>query len=49
MTATGTQAREQRFLKVYQKVTRLISMVLDHQQVMDAIVRMLPEELDVDA
>ena len=49
MTATGTQAREQRFLKVYQKVTRLISMVMDHQQVMDAIVRMLPEELEVDA
>jgi PAS domain S-box-containing protein len=41
--------REQRFLKVYQKVTRLISMVMDHQQVMDAIVRMLPEELGVDA
>ena len=41
--------RERRFLKVYQKVTRLISMVMDHQQVMDAIVRMLPEELDVDA
>ncbi len=49
MTATETQAREQRFLKVYQKVTRLISMVMDHQQVMDTIVRMLPEELDVDA
>jgi PAS domain S-box-containing protein len=41
--------RERRFLKVYQKVTRLISMVMDHQQVMDAIVRMLPEELGVDA
>ena len=49
MTATGTAAREKRFLKVYQKVTRLISMVMDHQQVMDAIVRMLPEELGVDA
>jgi len=49
MTVTATLTREQRFLKVYQKVTRLISMVLDHQQVMDTIVRMLPEELDVDA
>ncbi len=49
MTATGTQTREQRFLKVYQKVTRLISMVMDHQQVMNTIVRMLPEELGVDA
>jgi PAS domain S-box-containing protein len=49
MTQAVTQARERRFLKVYQKVTRLISMVMDHQQVMDAIVRMMPEELDVDA
>ncbi|RUM34124.1 MAG: PAS sensor protein [Desulfobulbus sp.] len=49
MTKAGQQARERRFLKVYQKVTRLISMVMDHQQVMDAIVRMMPEELDVDA
>lgn len=49
MTEVGTLAREQRFLKVYQKVTRLISMVMDHQQVMDAIVRMLPDELGVDA
>jgi len=43
------QSKEQRYLHVYQKVTRLISMVLDHQQVMDTIVRMLPEQLDVDA
>lgn len=49
MTAAGIQTREDRFLKVYQKVTRLISMVMDHQQVMDTIVRMLPEELGVDA
>jgi len=49
MTVKGTQTREQGFLKIYQKVTRLISMVLDHQQVMDAIVRMLPDELEVDA
>lgn len=49
MIETAKQTREQRFLTVYQKVTRLISMVLDHQQVMDTIVRMLPEQLDVDA
>ncbi len=49
MTQLPEQTREQRFLKVYQKVTRLISMVLDQQQVMDTIVRTLPEQLDVDA
>ncbi len=49
MTQAATQDRERRFLKVYQKVTRLTSMVMDYQQVMDAIVRMMPEELDVDA
>ena len=49
MVELPEQTREQRFLKVYQKVTRLISMVLDHQQVMDTIVQTLPEQLDVDA
>ncbi len=49
MAQLPEQTREQRFLKVYQKVTRLISMVLDQQQVMDTIVRTLPEQLDVDA
>ena len=43
------QAKEQGFLKVFKKVTRLISMVLDHQQVMDTIVSSLPELLDIDA
>lgn len=37
------------FLKVYQEVTRLISMVHDPQQVMDLVVRSLPKLLEVDA
>ncbi len=44
-----TIIREQEYLKVYQKVTRMISMVLDHQQVMDTIVDSLPGLLNVDA
>jgi len=44
-----TQTKEQGFLKVFKKVTRLISMVLDHQQVMDTIVSSLPDLLDIDA
>ena len=35
-------ANELKYLKVFQKVTKLISMVLDHQQVMGTIVRELP-------
>jgi PAS domain S-box-containing protein len=41
--------KEQKFLKVFQKVTKMTSMVLDHQQVMDTIVRSLPDLLSVDA
>lgn len=44
-----TIIREQEYLKVYQKITRMISMVLDHQQVMDTIVDTLPGLLSVDA
>jgi len=40
---------EFKYLQVLQKVTKLISMVLDHQQVMDTIVRELPGLLDIDA
>ena len=40
---------ELKYLKVFQKVTKLISMVLDHQEVMDTIVRELPGLLDIDA
>ncbi len=43
------QSKEQRYLQVFQNVTRLISMVLDHQQVMDTIVKSLPDLLDIDA
>ena len=40
---------ELKYLNVFQKVTKLISMVLDHQQVMDTVVRELPGLLDLDA
>jgi PAS domain S-box-containing protein len=41
--------KEQEYIKVFQKVTKMTSMVLDHQQVMDTIVRSLPDLLEVDA
>jgi two-component system, NtrC family, sensor kinase len=41
--------KERGFLKVFQEVTRLISMIHDPQQVMDLVVRRLPELLEVDA
>ncbi len=41
--------QEQKYLKVFQKVTKLTSMVLDHQQVMDTIVHSLPDLMAVDA
>jgi two-component system, NtrC family, sensor kinase len=44
-----TLLQEQKYLKVFQKVTKLTSMVLDHQQVMDTIVRTLPDLMAVDA
>jgi two-component system NtrC family sensor kinase len=47
-TVTKT-SKEQEYLQVFQKVTRLISMVLDPQQVMDTVVHRLPTLLDVDA
>jgi len=43
------QSKEQRYLQVFQEVTRLISVDLDHQQVMDTIVCGLPDLLDIDA
>ncbi len=48
-TDTAAKTRERQFLEVFQKVTKMVSMVLDHQQVMDTIVRTLPELFDVDA
>lgn len=49
MTAAADQQKERGYLAILQKVTRLISMVLDPQQVMDLVVRRLPELLEVDA
>lgn len=42
-------SREQQFLDIFQKVSRLTSMAFDHQQIMDTIVRGLPGLLDIDA
>lgn len=47
--ATAAPSREQQFLAVFQKVTRLTSLALDHQEVMDTIARGLPELLAIDA
>ena len=41
--------KESDYLEVFQEVTRLISTVHDPQQVMDLVVKRLPELLDVDA
>ena len=49
MTAVSDQQKERGYLEIFQKVARLISMVLDPQQVMDLVVRRLPELLEVDA
>lgn len=43
------QQKEGVFLDVFQEVTRLLSMAGDPQQVMDLVVRRLPELLEVDA
>lgn len=42
-------SKEREYLKVFQKVTRLVSMVLAPQQVMDLVVHRLPELLAIDA
>lgn len=47
--ATENRQKEGDFLKVFQEVTRLISMVHDPQQVMDLVVMRLPQLLEVDA
>jgi two-component system, NtrC family, sensor kinase len=49
MTTVTEQNRERGYLEIFQEVARLISMVLDPQQVMDLVVRRLPELLEVDA
>ena len=43
------QSRERRFLDIFHKVTSRTAMVLDHQEVMETIVRALPELLGIDA
>lgn len=48
-SANGGPSREHQFLAVFQKVTRLTSQALDHQEVMDTIARGLPELLAIDA
>lgn len=49
VTAGGTPGRDRQYLEVFHRVTRLLAMVIDHQEVMDTIVRSLPELLDIDA
>ncbi|MHB1348813.1 MAG: GAF domain-containing protein [Desulfobulbaceae bacterium] len=49
MSGVTDQERERGYLEIFQEVARLISMVLDPQQVMDLVVRRLPELLEVDA
>ncbi len=49
MTKVTEQTREQGFLEIFQKITQMTSMVLDHQKVMDTVVNKLPELLSVDA
>lgn len=46
---TERNHKEGDFLKAFQEVTRLISMVHDPQQVMDLVVKRLPQLLEVDA
>ena len=41
--------KDREYLKVFQKVTKLVSMVQDPQQVMDLVVSRLPELLAIDA
>ncbi len=47
--ASAIRPKESDYLEVFQEVTRLINMVHDPQQVMDLVVRRLPELLEVDA
>ncbi len=49
MESQTVSSKEQEYLKVFQEVAKIISMVLDPQQVMDLVVGRLPELLDVDA
>ena len=42
-------SRDQQYLDVFQKITRLTAVMFDHQEVMDAVVRSLPHLLTIDA
>ena len=46
---TGKPSRNQRLLRILQQITGLTAAMLDHQMVMDTIVRSLPQLLDIDA
>lgn len=49
MTSLPNRDKASAYLEVFQKVTMLITKVLDPQQVMDLVVRCLPELMEVDA
>jgi two-component system, NtrC family, sensor kinase len=49
MSKSDTGTRDRRYLMVFQQVTKMISQVLDHRQVMENIVKSLPELLEIDA
>ncbi|MDP3481281.1 MAG: GAF domain-containing protein [Desulfoprunum sp.] len=49
MSERGGQTRDRQYLQVFQQVTKMISMVHDHRQVMETIVLNLPELLEIDA
>jgi two-component system, NtrC family, sensor kinase len=49
MNSGHIQTRDRRYLQVFQQVTKMISMVHDHEQVMETIVTSLPGLLDIDA
>ena len=49
MTGRDIQTRDREYLQVFQQVTKMISMVHDHGQVMETIVVSLPGLLEIDA
>ena len=49
MSSSDIQTKDRRYLEVFFQVTKMISMVHDHRQVMESIVRSLPELLEIDA
>ncbi len=49
MSGGESETRDRRYLQVFQQVTKMVSMVHDHRQVMEKIVRSLPALLKIDA